>query len=165
MTDAPILSEAASQPEPGRLGRAMTDIGRSLIAMAAVGFAHGVSGVFSPDVWLGLALVAVIVGVGYLVAHLIPFRSLPDLFWISLVAMVVTWPGVPGSAWLRATIDGVSFLPTITPLMAFAALGLSGREVALFRQAGVQFIVIAVLVFAGTFLGSAIIADLVLRLG
>ncbi|MEO0462947.1 MAG: hypothetical protein AAF127_07435 [Pseudomonadota bacterium] len=162
MTDALTKTEAELPPEKSDLALALTDIGRSLIAIAAIGFAHLVSGVFSLDLWFGLALIAAIVAVGYLVAHFVPVRSLPDLFWISLVTMVAAWPGVPGSGWVRETIDAVNFLPTITPLMAFAALGLSRREVSLFKEAGLKFIVIALLVFAGTFLGSAIIANFVL---
>lgn len=159
----PVVTPTAPEPQ-GKLAQALPDIGRSLIAIAAIGFAHAVTGIFSPELWLGLGLIAVLVAAGYVLAHCVPIRSLPDLFWISVVAMLAAWPGVPGSIWIRETLGAVSFLPAITPLMAFAALGLSGREVSLFRQAGVKFVVIAVLVFAGTFLGSAIIAHLVLQL-
>lgn len=151
------------QPQPG-YAIVLANISRSFIAIAAIGFAHMVSGLFSADLLFGLALIAVIVAVGYVVAQAIPIRSLPDLFWISLVTMLAAWPGVPGSDWVRQTIDAVSFLPTITPLMAFAALGLTRREVDLFKKAGIKFVVIALLVFAGTYLGSAVIADMVLSL-
>ena len=141
-----------------------SDFWLSVIAVAAVAFSHLVTGIFGLDLWLGLFVVYVIVVCGYALARFIPVKSLPDLFWISLVAMIVTWPGVPGSAWVRDAIDGLSFLPTITPLMAFAALGLGVKEVDLFKRAGIHFAIISLLVFCGTFLGSAIIANFVLGL-
>lgn len=141
-----------------------SDFWLSVIALAGVAFSHLVTGIYGVDLWIGLAVVYVIVVSGYAMARFIPIKSLPDLFWISLVAMVVTWPGVPGSSAMRSTIDGLSFLPTITPLMAFAALGLGAKEVDLFKRAGVHFALISLLVFCGTFLGSAIIANLVLGL-
>lgn len=141
-----------------------SDFWLSIIAVAAVAFSHVVTGFYGPGVWIGLAVVYVIVVFGYALARFIPIKSLPDLFWISLVAMVVTWPGVPGSPAVRSAIDGLSFLPTITPLMAFAALGLGAKEVDLFKRAGVHFAIISLLVFCGTFLGSAIIANFVLAL-
>lgn len=160
MTDTPITST-----EPlSILQRVRRDTWLSFLAIAAIAFSHLVTGIYGPDLWLGLAIVYAIVAVGYALAHSIPIRNFPDLFWVSLVAMVVAWPGVPGSDWVRGTIDGVNFLPTITPLMAFAALGLGEKEVRLFRNTGIQFVLISLLVFVGTFMGSALVAQLVLSL-
>lgn len=141
--------------------RVMRDTWLSFLAILAIAFSHVVTGIYGPELWLGLVVVYAIVISGYVLAHLITIKNFPDLFWVSLVAMVVAWPGVPGSAWVRGAIDGVNFLPTITPLMAFAALGLGAREVQLFRSTGIQFIIISLLVFVGTFMGSALIAQLV----
>lgn len=155
-------SETVEAAPISRWQQLKSDFWLSIVAVAAVAFSHVVTGIFGPDLWMGLAVVYVIVICGYAMARFIPVKSLPDLFWISLVAMVVTWPGVPGSPAVRDAIDGLSFLPTITPLMAFAALGLGTKEVDLFKRAGVHFAVISLLVFCGTFLGSAIIANAVL---
>ncbi len=156
-SDTPPAPDAAMQ----RLGR---DAWLSLLAILAIAFSHLVTGIYGPQLWLGLAVVYCIVVIGYGLAHLIPIRNFPDLFWVSLVAMAAAWPGVPGSGWVRGAIDGVDFLPTITPLMAFAALGLGAKEVQLFRSTGMQFVVISLLVFFGTFMGSALIAQLTLML-
>lgn len=159
------MSEAGEQTAPaGALRGIARDAWLSLTAILAVGFSHIVIGVYGPELWLGLAVVYAIVVLGYGLAHLVPIRSLPDLFWVSMVAIVAAWPGVPGSAWVRGAIDGVDFLSTITPLMAFAALGLGDKEVGLFRRTGIQFVIVSLLVFFGTFLGSALVAQLVLTL-
>ena len=159
------MAETTAPPPPETaLARTIRDTGLTAIAILAIAFSHLVTGLADADLWPGLAVVFAIVVVGYGLAHAIPIRQLPDLFWVSIVAMAATWPGVPGSAWVRETIGGVDFLATITPLMAFAALGLGQKEVSLFRKAGLQFVAIALLVFFGTFLGSAMIAHLVLQL-
>ncbi|MEO0881361.1 MAG: hypothetical protein AAFY34_01395 [Pseudomonadota bacterium] len=144
------------------LERLKSDIWLSVLAVAAVAFSHVVTGLYDRQVWIGLGTVYVIVVLGYGLARYVPIKSLPDLFWISAVAMLATWPGVPGSSYVRGAIDGVSFLPTITPLMAFAALGLGSNEVEMFKRAGLSFVLISLLVFCGTFLGSALVAHLVL---
>ena len=153
----------ASQPITF-IQKVMSDLWLSVLATLAIAFSHVITGLYDTGVWIGLAVIYVIVAVGYVLARLITIRILPDLFWVSIVAMLVTWPGVPGSAQVRDAINGVSLLPTLTPLMAFAALGLGSREVQLFKQAGWKFILISVLVFFGTFMGSAIIANIALSL-
>lgn len=160
MTDSPV----STPPSLSMVDRIARDTWLSLLAILAVAFSHVVTGIYAPELWLGLAVVFAIVVAGYVLAHAIPIRRFPDLFWVSMVAMVVSWPGVPGSGWVRDAIDGVNFLPTITPLMAFAALGLGQKEVTLFRRTGIQFILISLLVFIGTFLGSALIAQATLAI-
>lgn len=158
-----MAPESSSPPvELGLASKIARDTWLSLLAILAVAFSHLITGVYGQGLWLGLAVIFAIVIAGYALAHLVPVRQLPDLFWVSVVAMAATWPGVPGSAWVREAIGGVNFLQTITPLMAFAALGLGQKEVSLFRQTGVQFILISLLVFIGTFLGSAVIAHITL---
>lgn len=166
--------------------KVLSDLWLSVLATLAIGFAHFVtptdptSGwhgivvrwsdswamptIYQSLVWEGLAVIYVIVAIGYVLARMITIRILPDLFWVSIVAMLVTWPGVPGSAQVREAISGVSLLPALTPLMAFAALGLGAREVQLFKKAGLNFVLISFLVFFGTFMGSAIIAHIALSL-
>lgn len=160
MTDSPV-DQTPPLNTPNRIAR---DAWLSFLAILAVAFSHIVTGIYGPDLWLGLAVVYAIVVAGYALAHLIPIRRFPDLFWVSMVAMIVSWPGVPGSDWVRDAIGGLNFLPTITPLMAFAALGLGQKEVTLFRRTGIQFVLISLLVFMGTFMGSALIAQITLML-
>jgi uncharacterized membrane protein YadS len=87
---------------------------------------------------------------------------LPDLFWVSNVAVLAAWPGVPGSDFVVMQLEALDRLSTMTPLMAFAALGLGLKEVRLFRQAGLQFLAITVLVLFGTYIGSVAVAQIVL---
>mgnify|MGYP001793274872 CR=1 FL=1 len=109
----------------------------------------------------GLGLLFLIVMVGYGLVKIMPGK-LPALFWISIVATLVGLPGIPGTAWVIETISALSFVATITPVLAIAALGLRRSDVNTFRQFGLQFVVLAIFVFVGTYLGSALMAQLVL---
>ena len=139
------------------------DIKLGSIVLTGVILAHFVSDSFDPRMALGGLAVLLIIVVGQSIARLPLLRMLPSLFWVGIVAIIVTWPGVPGSQLLGNQIAKVSFLPVITPLMAFAALGLTQKDIDLFRTAGVRFVIIALFVFIGTYAGSALIAEAVLR--
>lgn len=109
----------------------------------------------------GLIALFLIVMLGYLAAILIPSR-LPDIFWISIVATLVGIPGLPWSEMFIGSISKLSFVAMITPVLSFVALSLTAREVALFRKTGLQITFISILVFSGTFVGSALVAHGVL---
>jgi hypothetical protein len=70
----------------------------------------------------------------------------------------------PGSTWVVEQLENVDFLALATAVLAYAGLAIDRREVEMFKRSGWKFVVIAVFVFAGTFLGSAAVAELVLRI-
>lgn len=88
---------------------------------------------------------------------------LPSVAWISLVGIVVTLPWFPGSAWLLGHLKKVDFLALATPVLAYAGLAISKAEVVTFARSGWKLAVVAIMVFLGTYLGSAVIAQVVLR--
>ncbi|MEM1020567.1 MAG: hypothetical protein AAGJ09_08790 [Pseudomonadota bacterium] len=113
------------------------------------------------QLWPGHLLLFSIVMIGFLIAKLIPSK-LPDLFWVSIVATLAGMPFTPGSAWFLGHVSQMSMVPTITPVLALAALGLQADDITRFRQIGLQVIAVSLLVFAGTFFGSALVAQAVL---
>lgn len=113
------------------------------------------------QLWPGHVLLFVIVMAGFVVAKLVPSK-LPDLFWVSLAATLAGMPFTPGSAWFLQHLSQLSLVPTITPVLALAALGLQADDVTRFKQIGLQVIAVSLLVFAGTFFGSALVAQAVL---
>ena len=149
---------------PGIRDGLLTDTKRAAIALAAIFLTHLVSGIADRRMVVGGVILFAIVIVGQGIGRLAAVRGLPSLFWVAMVAMVTTWPGVPGAEFVRDALGGIGFLAVITPLMAFAALGLTGQDIRLFRQAGARFFAISLLVFLGTFLGSALIAQAVFKL-
>ena len=87
---------------------------------------------------------------------------LPGVAWVSLVSIVMTLPFFPGSGWIVDQLAAVNFLAIVTPVLAYAGLALSRREFTMFRQTGWKLIIISLLVFTGTYVGSAVVAQVLL---
>jgi hypothetical protein len=131
------------------------------LALAFLG--HLVAGDHAPlPVLQGLVALGALVLIGYAVAAFAPGR-LPDIFWVSTIVVLLGLPSVPGAAFWRAQLEPLAMVPVMTPIMAFAALGIGADQVRLFRRIGWQMLIVSMLVFLGTYLGSTLIADLVLR--
>lgn len=100
---------------------------------------------------------------GLLLARYVPFY-LPSVAWTSLVAILVTIPGVPGSAWVLSQVELLNFLALATAALAYGGLALTQTEFAIARKSGWKIVIVAVCVMFGTYFGSVVIADLTLRL-
>lgn len=110
---------------------------------------------------IGLALLWLIAMAGVVLTKIMPFQ-LPSVAWISLVGILATLPWTPGSAWVLEKVGQVNFLTLATPCLAYAGIAITRREIDIAKATGWKLIIVAVLVMTGTYLGSAIIADLFL---
>lgn len=137
-----------------------------LVVACALGlFANWIGTGTSPlEALPGMAILFVVCVAGLAMARFIPFY-LPSVAWISLVAILVTIPGVPGSAFVTDAVGKLNFLALATPALAYAGLALTANEFAIARRSGWKIVIVAVCVMLGTYLGSVVIADLTLRLG
>jgi hypothetical protein len=143
----------------------LLDYAITLPVVGALGLVAGAIGAGIPvlEALPGMLILLVISFIGIVVTRYAPFR-LPAVAWVTLVAMVVTLPWTPGSTWIVEQLENVDFLALATAVLAYAGLAIDRREVEMFKRSGWKFVVIAVFVFAGTFLGSAAVAELVLRI-
>lgn len=109
----------------------------------------------------GMVILYVMVMIGLVIGHFSPFY-LPSVAWVSLVSILMTLPFFPGNAWIIEHLSHVDFLAVVTPVLAYAGLALTGREFQMFKQTGWKLVIVSLLVFTGTFVGSAVIAHLIL---
>lgn len=109
----------------------------------------------------GLAVLYVISMIGLVLTNYVPFK-LPSVAWISLVGILATLPWTPGSPWVLDKVSHVNFLTLATPCLAYAGIAITGREIEIAKHSGWKIFIVAVLVMTGTYLGSAIVADLFL---
>lgn len=90
-------------------------------------------------------------------------KNLPAIAYISFVAILITVPGVsPIADYAIAQIDKIGLLPLCTPILAYAGISL-GKDVDTFKEQGFAIVIVALFTFAGTFLGSTIIAQIILK--
>ena len=99
--------------------------------------------------------------VGILLKEIIPV-NVPAIAWISIVAILISLPQFPMSEYVLVETDKLGVLQLITPVLAYAGFAISQMEVNLFKKSGFKIAVVALLAFTGTFLGSAIVAQIML---
>ncbi|MEQ5829276.1 MULTISPECIES: hypothetical protein [Sulfitobacter] len=110
---------------------------------------------------IGILLLVAISLVGLLIARFVPLR-LPAVAWISLLAILVCLPGMPTADFVLRWTNDVNFIALGTPCVAYAGLAIAEHEVAIAKRSGWKILIVALLVMIGTFLGSAIIAQMFL---
>ena len=110
----------------------------------------------------GLAALYVLCVVGLLITKYAPFY-LPSVAWISLVGIVLTLPYLPWFEWFNGLVSGIDFLALAVPPLAYAGLAISKLELDVMRRSGWKILIVAILVFIGTYVGSAAVAEIMLR--
>lgn len=111
----------------------------------------------------GVIALAAISLAGLIIHRLIPYKGLPSIAYIGILAFILTIPGVPGSSHIASWTSDVNLLAITTPILAYAGISI-GRSWADFAKLGWKTIVIGMCVMLGTYLGSAVVAEIVLRL-
>lgn len=114
------------------------------------------------DALPGMLLLILIVLIGLALTTVVPFK-LPSIAFISLVGIVLTYPGVPFSDFVTTAIKRVDFLALTTPVLAYAGIAV-GKDIGAFAKLGWRIVVVSILVFIGTYLGSAVVAHVILSL-
>lgn len=99
--------------------------------------------------------------VGILLKRVIPF-NVPAIAWISIVAILISLPQFPFNAYVLEETAKMGVLQLLTPVLAYAGFAISQMEVDLFKKSGFKIAVVAILTFTGTFIGSAMIAQVML---
>lgn len=114
------------------------------------------------DALPGLAVLIGISIAGLVIHKLLPFQ-MPSIAYIGILGLILTLPSMPGSTQIVEWTSQVSLLAIATPILAYAGVSI-GRSWFDFVQLGWKTIVVGMFVLLGTFLGSALIAEVVLRM-
>lgn len=110
----------------------------------------------------GMIILFVLVLIGYWLSQISPVK-LPSIAYISALAIIASIPGVPGADFVNQHVAKVQFLALTTPVLAYTGISI-GKDLDTFRKQGVKIVLVALLTFIGTYIGSAVIAEVVLRL-
>ncbi len=110
----------------------------------------------------GMIILIAICLAGFILNKAIPIEF-PSVAYIAIIGVLVSMPWMPGSDAIVAWTGEVQLLALATPILAYAGIAI-GRSWTDFMQLGWKTLVVASLVLIGTFVGSAIIAEVILRM-
>ena len=130
--------------------------------LTAIGNVMDGKHVFSESL-LGVAVLAGIATIGAVISSLPYANKFPMVFWVSLVGVIISLPGMPGQPWVIEKTSHITFLATTTPVLAYAGLSL-GKDLGAFRRLSWRIIPVALAVTAGTFICATALAQIVLHL-
>ncbi len=108
----------------------------------------------------GMILLLVLTFVGLICEKVIPL-NLPAIIYISIIALVIALPVSPIGATVAELTGKVNTLAICTAILAYSGVAI-GKQWAAFRKMGWKSIVVTIVVIFSTFLGSALVAQLIL---
>ena len=98
-----------------------------------------------------------------LLAKVLPFQ-VPVILYVALITTILSFPF---AGWFATTMQTefakIGLLPLCTPILAYAGIS-AGKDLDTFKKQGFAIVCTALIAFIGTYIGSAIIAQIVLRL-
>lgn len=110
----------------------------------------------------GVLILVGLAFIGIVLSNVIPV-NIPAVAYIVTIATIMTVPGVPGSAFITKYVAEVNFLALATPILAYAGI-YTGKNLDALKKTGWRIAVLSIFVMVGTYLGSAVIAEIILRM-
>ncbi|MTI68284.1 MAG: hypothetical protein FH753_17015 [Firmicutes bacterium] len=111
----------------------------------------------------GTLVVLLIAFVALKIRELTPNLKFPAFAWASLIALILSMPFMPTSKVFLEYTNQVNFLGTTTPILAFAGISV-GNKIEQLKKLSWKVFLVAILVFIGTYFGSAIVAQIILKI-
>ena len=109
----------------------------------------------------GILILFGIAFVGTTLARLIPVK-IPAVIWITVIGILLAIEGSPTAPYVTEAVGKIGLLPLATPVLAYARVNI-GKDWAEFKKIGWRGILVTLCVMVGTFVGSAVIANIILH--
>lgn len=116
------------------------------------------------DSIIGVLLLSAISLIGLTISKFMSrFVKLPSMMYVSLLGLLLACPVSPVKDIVVETTTPVAFLAPATALGAFAGISLR-KDLKDFAKMGWKLVLITLFVITGTFIFSALVADIVLKM-
>ena len=116
------------------------------------------------DSIIGVLLLSAISLIGLTISKFMSrFVKLPSMMYVSLLGLLLACPVSPVKDIVVGTTTPVAFLAPATALGAFAGISL-GKDLKDYAKMGWKQVLITLFVITGTFIFSALVADIVLKM-
>ena len=110
----------------------------------------------------GVLILITIAFVGILLSKIIPIK-IPSVAYIVTLSTIVTIPGMPMAELISTYTAKVNFLALCTPILAYAGI-YTGKNLDTLTKTGWKIFILVLFVMLGTYLGSAIFAQIILKM-
>ncbi len=129
----------------------------SIITVVAnfIGYEHPIA-----DSLIGMAILSLITLAGVWMERYLPL-NISSIIYISVIGIALAFPGMPTSEVVSYYVSQVELLSIVTVFLAYVGIGM-GKSWNEFKTLGSRAIIITILVIASTYLGSALVAHIVL---
>lgn len=87
--------------------------------------------------------------------------KLPTALYLTIINTFIGCNASPFQGWIVENIGKTQLMALCTPILAYAGIAI-GKDLDEFKKQGVTIVIVAILTFIGTFIGSAVIAQVVL---
>ena len=114
------------------------------------------------DSLIGMAILSIITLVSVWMERYLPL-NISSIIYISIIGIVLAFPGMPTSEALLYYVSQVELISIVTVFLAYVGIGM-GKSWDEFKALGPKAVIITILVIASTYLGSAIVAHIILVL-
>jgi hypothetical protein len=122
-----------------------------------IGYKHPIT-----DSLVGMVILSLITLVGVWMERYLPL-NISSIIYISVIGIVVALPGMPTSNFVLHYVSQVELLSVVTVFLAYVGIGM-GKSWNEFKALGLRAVIVTILVIASTYLGSAVVAHIVLVL-
>ena len=114
------------------------------------------------DSLIGMGILSLITLIGVWLERYLPF-NISSILYISVIGILLAFPGMPTADFVSYYVSKVELLSIVTVFLAYVGIGM-GKSWNEFKSLGWRAVVITILVIASTYLGSAIVAHVILVL-
>ena len=111
----------------------------------------------------GITILLVVSFCAVIISKILYFLHLPIVAYCSILGLIIASPISPINSYVISAVGKIQFTVPLTMVGAFAGISMS-NQLKSFAGQGWKMIIISILVMTGTFLGSAIISQIVLAL-
>ena len=108
---------------------------------------------------MGILLLLCVAGVA---TNMFVFKKIPSVLFVITYGVIVSLPGFPLSETVNAYVAKVHFLALTTPILAYAGVAI-GKDLDTFKKSGWRIVIVSIFVMVSTYIGSAAIAQSVLK--
>lgn len=112
------------------------------------------------DSLIGMLILCSISLLGFIIEQLIPY-DIPSILYISLIGLIVAVPISPISSFVAYYTSQIELVSLTTVLLAYAGIAM-GKNLGEFKTVGIRGVIVTCFVIFGTYVGSALIAQVVL---